>query len=320
MTNKLNWNDSSLLNHIATELGYHVEKIASKGNRHTIKISNGEKFYIASAGSYGYYPDNNRWHSALFKNKIHTKTILEGINYPCVKSYNYTIKESSLPGILEALPGLNLTFPLIIKPSQGMKGQGIKYLNNLEMLSEEVSALFTAGKDFCIQPIIKDSEYRVLYINNEVQLVHSKSHNSITGDGTKSVIELLSEKSKNLVDNAFLEQELRQGNLNRDSILAEDKTLKTHITKITHGDLVNEIYFKDSIPEAVTKWTEKLAKSLSVSVMGLDIFASDINDPSTYKIIEINSNPAFSYLVNKFNGYQQIREMWEETLRIYFSN
>ena len=320
MTNKLIWNDSSLLRHLATELGYTVEILTTKGNRHTIKISNGEKFYIANAGSYGYYPTNNRWHTAMFKNKIHTKTVLEGIGYPCVKSYNYTIKECVLEDVLESLPSLELTFPIIIKPSQGMKGRGIKYLNDLDMLSHEVSVLFAAGEDFCIQPINRDPEYRVLFINGEVQVVHSKSHNSITGDGTKSVSELLSEKSENLVDNAFLEQELKRGNLDKDSILAEDKTLKTHITKITHGHLVNEIYFKDSIPEAVSIWTKNLATKLSVSVMGLDMFASNLHDPSTYKIIEINSNTAFSYLVNKFAGHEYIKQIWEETLRIYFSN
>lgn len=320
MTNKPTWNDSSLLYHFAQELGYEVEMLTSKGNRHTLKIGSGKKFYIANAGSYGYYPENNRWHTALFKNKIQTKNILEGINYPCVKSYNYTVKESTLPEIQAQLATLPLTFPVIIKPSQGMKGQGIKYLNDLEMLTFEAGALFAAGKDFCVQPIIKDAEYRVLYLNHAVQIVHSKSHNSIVGDGTKSVFELISEKSENHIDSAFLDNELKRGNLSQDSILEEDKTLKTHITKITHGTLLNEIYFKDSVPKAVAAWTDKLAADLSVSVMGLDMFASDLHNPDTYKIIEINSNPAFSYLVNKFDGYEQIKSIWEETLRGYFSN
>lgn len=320
MTNKPTWNDSRLLEHIATELGYTVEKVASKGKRLTLKISDGKKFYVANAGSYGYYPNNNRWHTALFKNKIHTNTILEGINYPCVKSYDYTIKECDLSTILEELPKLDLLFPVIIKPSQGMKGRGIKYLNALDALQKEVTLMFAQGQDFCIQPIIKDSEYRVLYLNNAVQVVHSKSHNSITGDGLRSVSELVAEKSDNYIDAAFLGQELEYHNLNQDSILKKDTTVKTHITKITHGQLINEIYFKDTVPKPVAVWTSELAAKLSVSVMGLDIFAADIHNPDTYKIIEINSNPAFSYLVNKFDGYNHITEIWRETLAVYFSN
>ncbi|MCA9358814.1 hypothetical protein KC926_01255 [Candidatus Kaiserbacteria bacterium] len=320
MINENKFNDSNLLKKIAGELGYNVSEVTSKKNRLTLNISKNNKFYIANAGSYGYYPDNRRWHTALFKNKIQSGKLLKELGYSFVKSHDYTVSNLTLNEIISDLENLSFDFPIIIKPNDGMKGKDIKYIDTLSQLIKEATARYEENCDFCVQPIIEDKEYRILYVNNSVQVVHSKSLNVITGDGYSSVEKLLSEQASHLSDNDFLQKELVNKGIDIESILEEGHNVKTHITKITHGESVNEIYFNDNIPEAVKTWTSNLGKDLSSSVMGIDIFATDINNPDTFKIIEINSNPAFSYIVNKFNGYNEIKKMWEDTLSAYFSN
>ncbi len=318
--NKNNFTDKTLLQDIATKLGYEVTNIATTETGLILMISNGNKFYIANSGGFGYYPSNQRWHTALFKDKIRTASVLEKMGYKCLSSYNFLSEEHQVETLKEELLSLKITFPVILKPSEGMRGRGIVYIKNHPQLLKASVAEHRKGNNFCIQQIVKDVEYRILFTNGEATIVHSKNHCYVTGDGTSKVCELI----KNIkfpngeLDIEFLNDELVNSNQTLNTILEKGVKIKTHLTSTTVDNKHNEVYFKKDIPPNVSTWTNKLAKGLSATVLGVDIFASDITNPETFQIIEINSNPGFDYIANKFEGYEQLKEMWRGILSSYF--
>ena len=72
------------------------------------------------------------------------------------------------------------------------------------------------------------------------------------------------------------------------------------------------------IPEKIQNWAKKIAQDVRLRVCGIDVFASDVNNPETYIVIEINSNPSLKGIC-ELGEKEKAISIWKEIIDKYFN-
>ncbi len=306
-----------VLKEIAESLSYTTTYLQSKGTAQRLLISNGKKMYIANSTHFGFYPEVQRWQQQLFDSKILTQEILTMLGYTTIVSF--TAYYNEYPS-LHSLNGDVLThitsYPVIVKPEQGARGNNITIALNKTAVVQQVKALYLKKKSFLIQPIHAYDEYRILLINGEVEVIHMKQLNHVVGDGVQTIQKLLHTKQKGEKDDTFIKMELRKRGLNLESILSKDDIFLSHLTRFSSP---TEYYQSKKFPKKVVAWAKKLSKDISVSTIGIDIFAPHgLEDTDSFIIIELNANPAFEYINKRYNDSLKVKEIAIKFLTHYF--
>lgn len=83
---------------------------------------------------------------------------------------------------------------VVIKPNMGTEGNDVYHINDKDELIKVIDKLFKSNFSISICPFYKiDNEYRVVVLNNQVELILEKNKPVIIGDGIKTIKELLIE-------------------------------------------------------------------------------------------------------------------------------
>lgn len=206
-------------------------------------------------------------------------------------------------------------FPVLIKPNKGLDGRGILYIDNIASLKRELKNFYKLKSVIIIQPIIAHPEFRILVINNEIELVHSKDFRAVTGDGISTIGDLLEKVSARDKNEDYIKLQFKLNKYNKKTVLRKDEEFKYHIVKNSSGR-----HFQTSdYSEEVIKWTKHLADSLNMGTFAIDLFADkDLKDSSKFTIIELNSNPGLAHYVKLCNDSSQPKRICERVLRDYF--
>ena len=300
----------------AKKIGLTAE-IMESGNRFPLLVSNKEKFAIINTKSPGFYPNVSRMQATLTGNKILTQTILKRLGYKTIETE--LVKVNSFKSTEEIIDYTNKStrvFPVLLKPNFGGDGKNICIVSNTKELREATTHYYKLKKSFLFQPIISQPEYRILVVNNEVQLVHSKANQFIVGNGKSTISELLSEVKNDKKDDVFIEWQHKKHNLSPSCVLEAGKHFEHHLARNPSTD-----YYctKDFDPD-MERWALDLAKKLSAPVLGIDVFVpGSLSETDSYTIIELNSNPAIYYLPARCNDNVTGPRIAEKVLRDYFN-
>ncbi|MDC1205620.1 hypothetical protein N8083_02115, partial [Candidatus Pacebacteria bacterium] len=207
------------------------------------------------------------------------------------------------------------SYPVLIKPDKGFRGRGIAIAENLSQLKRLALPNYKAKKDFMIQPILDQNEYRILVVNNEVVLMHSKANPSVMGDGVATIKQLLAPILDIAKDETFISWQHTKKRTKPSSILTKGETFEYHLTKKP----TTTYYETENMPLPVKKWALKLAKDISSPVVGIDVFIpGPLSETSRYTIIELNSNPGVDYLITYCNDNRSPFLIFEKVLQDYF--
>lgn len=306
-----------VLKEIAESLSYTTTYLQSKGTAQRLLISNGTKMYIANSTHFGFYPEVQRWQQQLFDSKILTQEILTMLGYTTIVSFTAYHKEyGTLLELNNAVIEHIKAYPVIVKPEQGARGNNITIALNKTAVLLQVKALYLKKKSLLIQPIHAYDEYRILIINGRVEVIHMKQLNHVVGDGVQTIQKLLYKKQPGEKDDTFIKLELKKRGLSLQSILSKDDTFLSHLTRFSSP---NEYYKSKNFPTNVVRWAEKLTKDISVSTIGIDIFAPNgLDDTASFIIIELNANPAFEYINKRYTDSAKVTEIATKFLTHYF--
>lgn len=301
---------------VASKLGLTTERIEG-GNRSPLLISDGKKFTLINTKAPGFYPQARRWNAAFTNSKILSQTILNRLGYKTIRTE--LVKSGSFES-LEVLnnfiEGIEHDFPVLVKPNRGYDGKNIDIVEDMEQLTKIAHTHFKEKNDFLIQPILTQDEYRILVINDSVELVHSKTNQHVIGDGTSTIKQLLEQLGDSKKDLIFIEWQYKKLQLSPASILDEGQRFDCHLAKIP-----SVTYYKtDKFDPNMERWAIALAKDISSPVVGIDVFVDgSISDTSGYTVIELNSNPAVYYLPTRCNDTVTGPRIVEKILRDYFN-
>jgi len=313
---KKNDSNVALFKRISKKLGLTFKMESMPGNKTLFSITDGTRMYLGSTAEPGFFPNVQRWNATLTKNKHLTQRILNRLKYKTIRSVYLFPKDFSSCGKFMSFAEQKAPkYPFIVKPDVGLQGAGIKYITDKKTLRDAIRPLYEKSKVSMLQPIIDQEEYRVLVINNKVELVHSKGYYSVIGDGEQTIESLLKNVPKNKQDEKFQLEVYKKLKKTKKTILEKDEKFPCHLIKKPTTDY----YASEKLPKHLVKWSIDLAKQLSSPVLGIDIFVkSDLNNPKDYTIIELNSNPGLGYFYSWYDDDYEPERICESVLRNYF--
>jgi glutamate--cysteine ligase len=249
------------------------------------------------------------------ENKLVTKKILEehGIRVP--KGQEYTSAQNAKADFL-----IHQEKPVVIKPNQTNFGLGITILKentDEQAYQRSVDIAFEYDSTILIEEFIPGKEFRFFVIGDEVVGILHRVPANVTGDGTKTVSELVELKNQDplrgkgyrtpLEKIRLGEAEgmfLKQQNRDFSAIPASGEVvyLRENSNISTGGDSID---FTDEIPDSYKQIAVQAAKALNVMITGLDMIIPDTSQEATaenYAIIELNFNPAIHIHCHPFKG------------------
>ncbi len=249
------------------------------------------------------------------ENKVVTKKILRGHGLRVPNGQEYSMAEMAKADFT-----LFQGKPVVIKPNQTNFGTGITILKDNtdeDIYRRAIDIAFEYDSTILVEEFIAGKEYRFFVIGDEVAGILHRVPANVTGDGTKSIRELVGIKNQDplrgkgyrtpLEKIQLGEAEaifLQAQNKDFDSIPAPGETvyLRENSNISTGGDSID---FTDRIPDSYKQIAIKAAKSLNVAITGLDMiipeYTQDAADDN-YAIIELNFNPAIHIHCYPFKG------------------
>lgn len=249
------------------------------------------------------------------ENKLVTKKILEEHEIRVPKGLEYTSAITAKADFL-----ICQGKPVVIKPNQTNFGHGITILKeNVNELTFQraVDIAFEHDSTILIEEFISGKEFRFFVIGDEVVGILHRVPANVTGDGTKTIRELVELKNQDplrgkgyrtpLEKIQLGEAEamfLKQQNKDFSTIPSSEEVvyLRENSNISTGGDSID---FTDDIPDSYKQIAVRAAKALNVVITGLDMIIPDVSAEATadnYAIIELNFNPAIHIHCHPFKG------------------
>ena len=243
----------------------------------------------------------------ISESKSRTNAYLKLRNYPHTEQLLVpTIQE--LDNALE-----KIGYPCAMKPNGENNGRGvfcnIKTKSQLMFFINQNSNLYANG--LILEKHIEGNDYRITIINDEFLFTVQRKPPLVTGDGKKTIIELIDDKNREIeilkekfsfynsisVDDYEIQYNLKLNNLTIDSVLDDGQIfILKSISNLSVGG--ERIYIpRENIHESVIVMCESLSKELNLFSLGIDYITKDISkEPELGKdsIIELNYNPQVS--------------------------
>ena len=252
----------------------------------------------------------------IMENKTVTKKILQkqGFRVPLGDEFN---------NIDEALRSYALFAKkaFVVKPKSTNYGLGISIFKDGAAYDDYEQALKIAFKEdssILIEEFLTGTEYRFFVINDQVVAVMARIPANITGDGKKTVEELVAKKNEDPLrgrDHRTPLEKIQLGELEIlmlkgqgkqiDSIPEKGEVLylRENSNVSTGGDSID---VTDHIGEDYKQIAVDSVAALGAKISGLDLIIEDIEVPASndkaYGIIEANFNPSMYMHVFPYKG------------------
>lgn len=249
------------------------------------------------------------------ENKLVTKKILAEHGLRVAKGSEYTNAETAKSDF-NLLQGK----AVVVKPNQTNFGIGITILkeNRDELTFQRaVDIAFEHDSTILVEEFIQGKEFRFFVIDNEVVGILHRVPANITGDGLKTIQELVEIKNQDPLRGKGYHTPLEKIQLGEAEALFLKAQHKHFDTVPDQGETVylrensnistggDSIDFTDDIPESYQRIALEAAKALNVRITGLDMMipepSKEANDQN-YAIIELNFNPAIHIHCHPFKG------------------
>ncbi|MFC6465385.1 bifunctional glutamate--cysteine ligase GshA/glutathione synthetase GshB [Marinilactibacillus sp. GCM10026970] len=267
----------------------------------------------------------------IMENKTVTKKILKSKGFKVPGGEEYQTKKDALDDFYKFKDR-----SIVVKPKSTNYGLGItvfKHSPSIEDFEEAIDIAFSEDASVLVEDFAAGTEYRFFVLDGKVKAVLLRVPANVTGDGKRSVRELIEQKNEDPLrgtkHRAPLEK-IQLGNIEKltlkeqgytfESIPEKGETvyLRVNSNISTGGDSID---FTDEMDESYKLLAEKMAVPIGVKVTGIDLIIPDYTKPSTeadpgYTVIEANFNPAMH--MHAFVSQGKGRRLTVEILKMLF--
>ncbi len=233
--------------------------------------------------------------------KDKTKQILTAANFP-VPFGQVVHQAETLKETIEAIG-----YPIVIKPLDGNHGNGATI--GIEDWDHALCAFHRAkkyGDEVIVEKFIAGRDFRVLVVNYKFVAAALRTPASVTGDGRRSVQELIDEANLDprrgcghdnvlteiVVDELTLEL-LRKKNYTLQTVLAPGEELYLKPTaNLSTGGTATDV--TDEVHPANRMLFERMARNIGLDICGIDVMAPDLATPLKENggaVLEVNAAP-----------------------------
>lgn len=197
-----------------------------------------------------------------------------------------------------------------VKPLTGSRGDFAQAVHDEAALArylDEVSKYYDA---ILIQPIVEGTEYRIFLLDDEPLYCARKSPPSVTGDGVRSVRELLTAHNDSLRGRGLSPATLPANDPSLDTVPAkgERREIPGRMNLSAGGTMA----LAPAPSEAAIELARKAARAIGLRVAAIDMFVDIDGSKGKNEIIEVNSNPSIRLLEDTNRG-DLILKIWHHT-------
>lgn len=232
-------------------------------------------------------------------NKDVTSNILRKNNIPVPKFYVWNKKQTILNNIKNI--NKNISFPLVVKPTNGEKGYGVKTnIKNNKDLNKHVQFLLstiTKKNNIIIEQQISGNEFRVTVYNGDIIGIVKKNSPYVIGNNKNTLSELIdehkfSEYKPHNIDNNLL----RKQNVNLETIIPDNKKIiLSRVNNISNGANLTNIPLNMVHVDNIYMF-KQINQIFKKNITGIDYISENISLPyyNTGSIIEVNTSPGIT--------------------------
>jgi glutathione synthase/RimK-type ligase-like ATP-grasp enzyme len=182
----------------------------------------------------------------------------------------------------------HLGYPLIVKPTHGLKGRWVVKIKNKQILTQylEDSQTEEGGPfNLIIQEFISWKDVRVIYLDGQIESAYQRIAASIVGDGKHTIQELISQKNEK-AERAVISNHLANEGMTLEDILQMwEKTQYVVTANVSTGGEVEAYPWDDQDLE----FMKAIAHTTGARYFGADILTDgNLRDGV---ILELNKMP-----------------------------
>ncbi|MEO3944866.1 bifunctional glutamate--cysteine ligase GshA/glutathione synthetase GshB [Gorillibacterium sp. CAU 1737] len=251
----------------------------------------------------------------MMENKSVTKNVLKEQGLPVPDGVSFESLEEAVTAY-----GVYREKAIVIKPKSTNFGLGITIFPNgftQEEYRRACELAFEHDQTILLESFVAGKEYRFLVMGDEVVGILHRVPANVTGDGVRTIEELVHEKNKDPLRGKGYKTPLEKIQLGE----AEEMFLRNRSRKWTdipeQGEVVylrensnistggDSIDYTDLIPESYKQIAVRAAQAVGASICGVDMMIEDIQLEATdsgFSIIELNFNPAIHIHCYPYQG------------------
>lgn len=254
-------------------------------------------FDLNPAGAYDIVNDKYATYEVLWKNNIQVLKHVMLFNPITRKEFAENL-ERQIEQVLQEFDG-----KVVIKANNSCQGKDVFLLQNKEEIIGKVRQLFLKGSDGVSACPFKEieAEYRVIYLDGNIEFVYKKEKPFIIGDGEKTLNQLIKNKSD-------LDETL---DLNYVP-LKDEKVIISWKHNLSLGAVPKLILEDDKYIEKVKEIALNAGKTTNVKFASIDI--SQTKQGEIF-VMEINGNVCMSKFAEEVpGGYEITKKIYEKAI------
>jgi len=268
------------------------------------------------AGRCSWYPQNNATAATLASDKYFTNAILEDAGVATLGGEYFFLhdrRRSHRPAGHEREDAIEYLKKFggaaFVKPLSGSRGDFAQVIRGEALLGRYLDEVSKYHDSILIQPIATGNEYRVFLLDDELVYTARKYPPSITGDGARSIRDLLTAHNEALRSRGLSPVSMDR-NAGLDIVLAKGERweIPGRMNLSAGGTMVLEAPPSD----AALTLARKAARALGLRVAAVDMFTDIGGEPDAIRIIEVNANPSIR-LLEQSGRSDLILKIWRHT-------
>ena len=200
---------------------------------------------------------------------------------------------------------------VVLKANDSCQGKDVFLLNEKEEIVSKAKELFLNGTDGVSLCPFKDieAEYRVIYLDGNIEYVYKKEKPYIVGDGKKSIEELI----KNAETNVESSKEINLNDIPGEG----EKIILSWKHNLSSGAVPKIVLENDKYIEKVKELALRAGKATNVKFASIDI--SQGADGEIF-VMEINGAVCMSKFAEEVpNGHEIVKKIYAKAIDKMFS-
>ena len=199
---------------------------------------------------------------------------------------------------------------IVIKANIGSCGRNVYQVTSEKEIDLTLDKLFKTYSSVSICPFYKiKSEYRLIMLNANVELLYLKQLPLVYGDGIKSIRQLLLDFNYNYfvdkLDDSKYDYVLKKG----------EEFLYTWKFNLSQGSIAKKVYDKNLI-QKLESLAKKICKEINLQFGSIDIIETDMG---ALLVLEINSGVMIeNYLMQYPEDYDVIKNIYRKSINKMF--
>jgi len=213
-------------------------------------------------------------------------------------------------------------FKLVVKENMGTGGQGVLRVSNARELELAVEHLFQRTHAVALSPFVEiAAEHRFVVLRGKVELAYTKVRPRVVGDGTSTVLELLSRGAGDANERTRIDR----------ALAAMDPPALMQLTSVPGKGVEHLLNWRHNLGQGATPRLlepgaaafEALAPLAIKAAAGIELEFGSVDlveTPSGPSVLEVNSGVMMEFLARDHaRGYEAAKAIYRRAFRAMFN-